>query len=69
MKRIIIMHVLLAVWICAHTAHALAEVVPAKGKVDPRVRSAPYSGNEVYRIRGYVGYQIDLEFETGESFT
>ena len=46
-----------------------AEVSPAKGKVDPRVRSAAYDANEVYRIRGYVGYQIDLEFETGETFT
>jgi len=27
-----------------------------------------YSGDEVYRLRGYAGYQIDLEFEPGESF-
>lgn len=69
MKRSTVRHVIFAVSICAFGVHALAEVVPAKGKVDPRIRSAAYSGNEVYRIRGYVGYQIDLEFEAGEWFT
>jgi type IV secretion system protein VirB9 len=69
MRKFITIHVFLAILICACTAPAWAEVVPAKGKVDPRIRSAAYSGNEVYRIRGYVGYQIDLEFEPGESFT
>jgi type IV secretion system protein VirB9 len=48
---------------------ARAEVVPAKGKVDSRIRSATYNPNEVYRLRGYVGYQIDLQFEAGETFT
>jgi type IV secretion system protein VirB9 len=35
---------------------------------DPRIRVAPYTADEVYRLRGYAGYQIDLEFEPGESF-
>jgi type IV secretion system protein VirB9 len=35
---------------------------------DPRIRVAPYAADEVYRLRGYAGYQIDLEFEPGESF-
>lgn len=35
---------------------------------DTRLRSVVYSGDEVYRLRGYAGYQIDLEFEPGESF-
>jgi type IV secretion system protein VirB9 len=56
-------------WACAAIIPiASAEVVPAKGKIDSRIRTATYNANEVYRIRGYVGYQIDLEFETGESF-
>lgn len=46
----------------------MAEVVPPRGAVDSRVRSAPYDGDQVYRLRGYTGYQIDLEFEAGESF-
>jgi type IV secretion system protein VirB9 len=48
---------------------SLAETVPARGMVDSRIRTVVYSGDEVYRLRGYVGYQIDLEFEAGENFT
>ncbi|MGA2188074.1 MAG: TrbG/VirB9 family P-type conjugative transfer protein [Steroidobacteraceae bacterium] len=47
---------------------ALAEVVPPRGSVDSRVRTIAYDGEQVYRLRGYVGYQIDLEFEAGETF-
>jgi type IV secretion system protein VirB9 len=47
---------------------ALAEIVPPRGAVDGRVRSAAYEGDQVYRLRGFIGYQIDLEFETGEIF-
>jgi type IV secretion system protein VirB9 len=32
------------------------------------LRSIGYDADEVYRLRGFVGYQIDLEFEHGESF-
>jgi type IV secretion system protein VirB9 len=46
-----------------------AETVPAKGSVDARIRSATYNAGEVYKLRGFVGYQIDLEFEIGEIFT
>lgn len=45
-----------------------AEVVPTRGVLDARVRSAPYDADQVYRVRGFVGYQIDFEFETGETF-
>jgi type IV secretion system protein VirB9 len=47
---------------------AWAETAPAKGSVDARIRTAAYDSNEVYRLRGFVGYQIDLEFEPGETF-
>lgn len=47
----------------------LAEITPAKGLFDRRIRVAPYNGDEVYRLHGFVGYQIDLEFESGEIFT
>jgi type IV secretion system protein VirB9 len=36
--------------------------------VDSRLRSVVYSADEVYRLRGFAGYQIDLEFETDERF-
>src|SRR5882757_9240049 len=53
-------------WLLATSAHG--EIVPPRGAVDSRIRTAPYDGDQVYRLRGFVGYQIDLEFETGESF-
>jgi type IV secretion system protein VirB9 len=37
-------------------------------RIDDRVRSVVYSADEIYRLHGFVGYQIDLEFETGEIF-
>jgi type IV secretion system protein VirB9 len=36
--------------------------------VDSRIRATPYDGEQVYRLHGFVGYQIDLEFEAGEAF-
>jgi type IV secretion system protein VirB9 len=47
---------------------ARAETTPTKGNVDSRIRVAAYDGGEVYKLRGLVGYQIDLEFEPGETF-
>ncbi len=53
--------------LCLSTA--FAENIPLRGSVDSRVRVAAYNGEEVYKLRGFVGYQIDLEFEAGEIFT
>ena len=47
---------------------ALAETVPLRGIADSRIRTTVYDSNEVYRIHGYVGYEIDLQFEAGEYF-
>ena len=47
---------------------ALPETTPARGIADSRIRTAAYDANEVYRIQGYVGYEIDVQFEQGESF-
>jgi type IV secretion system protein VirB9 len=41
---------------------------PSHGDADSRIRVTPYSGDRVYRLVGYVGYQIDLEFEPDEAF-
>lgn len=49
---------------CAH-----AETVPEPGRVDRRLREVEYNPAEVYRLRGHAGYQIDLQFEAGETFT
>jgi type IV secretion system protein VirB9 len=48
---------------------ACAETVPPRGRVDARVRVVTYDEAEVYKLRGVVGFQIDLQFEQGESFT
>jgi type IV secretion system protein VirB9 len=53
----------LAVLPCAH-----AESVPARGAVDARVRAVTYNAEEVYRLSGYVGYQLEFEFAEGERF-
>jgi type IV secretion system protein VirB9 len=45
-----------------------AETLPPKGIVDSRVRVVVYNRDEVYRLQGQVGYQIDLQFEPGETF-
>jgi type IV secretion system protein VirB9 len=45
-----------------------AETVPVAGVVDSRIRTTAYDANEVYRLVGRVGYQLEIEFETGERF-
>ena len=35
---------------------------------DPRIRVVPYRVDAVYRLRGHVGYQIDITFAPGERF-
>ncbi len=35
---------------------------------DSRLRSVLYDEQRIYRLHGYVGYQIDIEFEPGEVF-
>jgi len=67
MNKMIVMGLACATWAWTWT-FACAEAVAAKGKIDSRIRSIAYNSDEVYRIRGYVGYQIDLEFEAGETF-
>ena len=59
----------IALLVALNMTQAWAEVVPSRGDTDPRVRMAAYDGNQVYKLRGVVGYQIDLEFEAGERFT
>ena len=59
--------VIIALLICL-TAAAFAETAPAPGLKDARIRVAPYSADEVYRLSGFVGYQTDLQFEPGETF-
>ncbi|MBS0419033.1 MAG: TrbG/VirB9 family P-type conjugative transfer protein [Proteobacteria bacterium] len=57
-----------AVVLLLHAREGLSETVPTRGVADARIRSASYDANEVYRLQGHVGYEIDLQFEQGESF-
>src|SRR5689334_25015098 len=59
---------LLAIPRCELGTPAHAENVPARGQVDSRTRTATYDPDEVYKLRGYIGYQIDLQFAEGEEF-
>ena len=38
------------------------------GLHDWRIREVTYASDEIYRLKGFVGFQIDIEFERGESF-
>lgn len=61
-----------SVWMAAMfcmAASLRAETVPVRGAVDARIRIATYSAEEVYRLTGFVGYHLDVEFESGETFT
>ena len=51
------------------SAGSLAETLPTKGAVDSRIRTALYSSEEIYRLVGFVGYDVELIFEPGERFT
>jgi type IV secretion system protein VirB9 len=62
------MRVALLVVMTGFVAAVAAETRPSPGLSDSRIRNAPYSADEVYRLTGFVGYQTDLEFETGETF-
>jgi type IV secretion system protein VirB9 len=56
-------------FLCAIAASTgIAETLPTKGKVDSRIRTALYSPEEIYRLYGFVGYDIELIFEPGERF-
>jgi type IV secretion system protein VirB9 len=45
-----------------------AELTPARGLVDPRVRVVAYDPEQVIKLHGYVGYQIHFQFAEGETF-
>jgi type IV secretion system protein VirB9 len=49
-------------------SHARAELTPAKGLTDSRVRIVPFDADQVIRLKGFVGYQIHFQFAEGETF-
>ena len=57
-----------AIFVVLLSVQGLAAPLLKKSPLDDRIRIAAYSADEVYPLQGYVGYQIDLQFEHGESF-
>ncbi|MGH8298145.1 MAG: TrbG/VirB9 family P-type conjugative transfer protein [Steroidobacteraceae bacterium] len=53
---------------CLATTLARGQSSQAVLRPDPRIRVVPYRADAVYRLRGYVGYQIDITFAPGERF-
>lgn len=53
---------------CLSATLAGGQPLQAALRPDPRIRVAPYRADAVYRLRGYVGYQIDITFAPGERF-
>src|SRR5471030_1818563 len=55
--------------LCALTSpRVYAELTPARGLVDPRVRVVAYDPEQVIKLHGFVGYQIHFQFAEGETF-
>jgi type IV secretion system protein VirB9 len=53
---------------CLAAPLAAAQSFLSALRPDPRIRVVPYRADAVYRLRGYVGYQIDITFARGERF-
>src|SRR5262249_50788370 len=59
--------VLGSLMVCARSL--LAAAIPTPGQLDARVRTAVYDADQVYRLEGYAGFAIDLEFAADEVCT
>ncbi len=55
-------------WCALAAPRVHAELTPARGLVDPRVRVVAYDPEQVIKLHGFVGYQIHFQFAEGESF-
>jgi type IV secretion system protein VirB9 len=58
----------LTLWLAAAGSAVRSESLPSRGTVDPRIRTAVYDADQVYRLYGYVGFAIELVFQDGETF-
>jgi type IV secretion system protein VirB9 len=54
--------------LCVGSAVCHCEILPQAFGSDARIRVADYDPSQIYVLQGRVGYQIDLQFETEESF-
>jgi len=49
-------------------ARVSAESFPIPGKLDSRIRTVYYEPDQVYRLYGFAGFELDLVFGTDEKF-
>jgi type IV secretion system protein VirB9 len=49
-------------------ASANAESFPSPGKLDARIRTVYYEQDQVYRLYGFAGFELDLVFGADEKF-
>lgn len=45
-----------------------AEILPTRGSTDPRIRTALYQPDQIYRLQARIGYALELIFEEGERY-
>jgi type IV secretion system protein VirB9 len=57
------------VLMCLLVVSAHGETLPTRGIVDQRIRTTLYNPDEVYRLFGFVGFHLDIEFDADETFT
>jgi type IV secretion system protein VirB9 len=67
LHQVCLLAIIASAALCFHSS-ARAEVLPERGLIDERIRTVLYSSDEVYRLYGFVGYHLDLEFEADETF-
>ena len=62
------LHCTMACAISRPTVLANPQVPATAGSDEPSIRYVRYSADHIYRLRGRVGYEIDLQFAPGERF-
>jgi type IV secretion system protein VirB9 len=68
MKCSVVVTAFLTFLACAVAVAPASAQLQLKAPTDHRIRSLLYLPDQVVRVRGWVGYHVDLEFEPGESF-
>jgi type IV secretion system protein VirB9 len=67
-RRYLVFFAAMILLVLGNSGRANADSVPMGGSADSRIRTVLYSPDEVVRLYGFVGYHLDLEFASDESF-
>jgi type IV secretion system protein VirB9 len=66
-RQLVVLVLFTIVWMVL-SARAFAQMQVTAQPADHRIRTMLYVPDQVVRLKGWVGYHVDLEFEPGESF-